>query len=171
MSHFRRLILIAAILISCIGCDQATKAAARTYLAQGGHTSYLGDVFRLQFMENKGAFLGLGSALPEQVRFWLLIVITGFAMGGMLLFIIAHPSARRSLVVGISFIIGGGTGNLIDRIFSNGTVTDFMNAGIGSLRTGVFNVADAAIMTGMAILIGCQLRGSRKKQTAGTFHR
>lgn len=171
MSCFRRLLLIGVILVSCIGCDQVTKAAARTYLAPAGPVSYLGDIFRLQFMENKGAFLGLGAAMPAQARFWLLIVGTGLAMGGMLFFIIAHPAARRSLVIGISFIIAGGISNLIDRIFNNGAVTDFMNAGIGNLRTGVFNVADAAIMTGMAILIWYQWQDSRNDQTAGQFQR
>ena len=46
-----------------------------------------------------------------------------------------------------------GSGNLIDRILHDGTVVDFLNFGIGSLRTGIFNVADVAIMGGAALLI------------------
>ena len=45
----------------------------------------------------------------------------------------------------------GGASNLVDRI-AYGSVIDFMNLGIGSLRTGIFNVADMAIMLGAGIL-------------------
>ena len=46
------------------------------------------------------------------------------------------------------FILAGGIGNLIDRILNNGLVTDFINVGIGPLRTGIFNVADIAFTCG-----------------------
>jgi signal peptidase II len=50
----------------------------------------------------------------------------------------------------LSLVLGGGVSNLIDRFFrQNGQVIDFMNMGIGSLRTGVFNVADVFIMFGI----------------------
>ena len=51
-------------------------------------------------------------------------------------------------------VMGGGFGNLIDRIYNQGRVVDFMNLGIGSLRTGVFNVADLAVTFG-AIAVVC----------------
>jgi len=44
-------------------------------------------------------------------------------------------------------------GNLIDRVWNNGLVTDFINVGIGPVRTGVFNVADLAVTFG-AIAVG-----------------
>lgn len=52
---------------------------------------------------------------------------------------------------------GGGIGNLVDRILLSGLVTDFINIGIGNLRTGIFNVADMAIMTGVIGLIFVEL--------------
>jgi signal peptidase II len=48
-------------------------------------------------------------------------------------------------------IVGGGVSNLIDRLRYGGYVVDFLNVGIGSLRTGIFNVADMAIMAGVII--------------------
>jgi len=48
----------------------------------------------------------------------------------------------------LMLIVGGGLGNLIDRLFFGGKVTDFVSMGIGPLRTGIFNVADVAIMFG-----------------------
>ena len=58
------------------------------------------------------------------------------------------------IFVSFVFILYGGIGNLIDRICNNGLVTDFINFGIGPIRTGIFNVADMAITSG-AIAIGC----------------
>lgn len=83
----------------------------------------------------------------------------------MLVFILVKRSLRPSFVIAISFIIGGGVGNLIDRMFNNGAVIDFMNIGVGSLRTGIFNVADVAIVTGMGLLIFIGLRCSKLGNT------
>ena len=159
-TYFRRLLLIAIILSSSVGCDQVTKETAKNHLSHTGPLSYLGDTFRLQYTQNIGAFLSIGSSLPEKVRFWLLIVLTLIAVIGMLIFLLLLRNPRPSLVVGLSFIIGGGVGNLIDRIFHHGAVTDFMNVGIGDLRTGIFNVADMAIMLGIGMLI---FIGSQRK--------
>ena len=53
------------IALACVGCDQASKAVAKDYLPPGERISLLGDMVRLQYAENNGAFLGLGSTLPE----------------------------------------------------------------------------------------------------------
>jgi signal peptidase II len=56
------------------------------------------------------------------------------------------------MLIGASFVIGGGIGNMIDRIL-HGSVTDFLHLKIGSFQTGIFNMADVSIMIGMAFLI------------------
>lgn len=56
------------------------------------------------------------------------------------------------MVLGISLVFAGGVGNLIDRIIHHGSVVDFINIGIGSFRTGIFNIADVAIMGGSIFL-------------------
>ena len=53
----------------------------------------------------------------------------------------------------IALVVGGGLSNLIDRLLNEGRVVDFMQLGIGPLRTGVFNVADVAIMGGLAVML------------------
>lgn len=58
---------------------------------------------------------------------------------------------------------GGGVGNLIDRIFNEGRVIDFMNIGVGSLCTGVFNVADIAISFGVVWRFTISFKASEKK--------
>ncbi len=50
-------------------------------------------------------------------------------------------------------LLGGAIGNLIDRVRFDGLVIDFMNLGVGPLRTGIFNVADVAISCGAVLLI------------------
>ncbi len=92
------------------------------------------DALRLQLTENAGAFLSLGASLSNDLRFALFIAAIGVLLMGLL-------------------IAGGGTSNLFDRIIHNGRVTDFINVGIGSLRTGIFNFADMAIMAGAILLI------------------
>jgi signal peptidase II len=153
MTYLKRLVLVATILVSCVGCDQVTKEAAKTRLIPSQVNFYYHDIFRLHYMENTGAFLSLGAALPAEIRFWLLIVLTGIAVFGMLVLVLMHRGLRPASVMGLSLIIGGGIGNLIDRIFNNGTVIDFMNIGFGRLRTGIFNIADVAITAGALTLI------------------
>jgi signal peptidase II len=153
MTFSRRLILITVIVLTCVGCDQATKAAAKNYLVPSQPVSFLGDTFRLHYTINTGGFLSLGSKLPVALRFWLLTMMTGIFVAGALVFLLLRPGLRPAFVSGLSLIIGGGIGNLIDRMLNNGAVIDFMNIGIGSLRTGIFNIADVAIMAGGGMLI------------------
>ena len=166
MTYYKRMLLIAIILFSCVGCDQITKTTAQRYLAFSQPISYLGDILRLQYAENSGAFLSLGAALPAGLRFWLLIVLTGIGVGGMLAFILVKRNLRPSLVITMFFIIGGGVGNLIDRTFNNRAVIDFINIGVGSLRTGILNIADVAIMMGTGMLIVICNPYSRSQHTS-----
>jgi signal peptidase II len=54
----------------------------------------------------------------------------------------------------LALILAGGLGNIIDRIFNDRHVTDFMNVGIGNtLRTGIFNVADMCVTAGVIGLL------------------
>ncbi len=153
MTYFQRITLIVIIILSCVGCDQATKVAAKKYLSLPQPISFAGDIFRLQYTTNTGAFLSLGATFPATARFWFLTFATGIAVIGLFIFILFSRSLRTDSVIGLSLIVGGGLGNLIDRTFNNGVVIDFMNLGVGNLRTGIFNIADVAIMLGGGILI------------------
>lgn len=152
MKLTKRLILILIVLISCVGCDQATKAIAVSHLPAMETFSYLGDTLRLQLSYNRGAFLSMGHSLPEFLRHSIFTVGTCFILFGALIFVLSSKSSTFSTILAISLFIAGGVGNLIDRILHDGTVVDFLNVGIGSLRTGVFNIADVAIMVGAVLL-------------------
>ena len=165
MAYNKKLLLFVMILFSCVGCDRISKAAAQKYLASSQSISFIGSIVRFQYAENSGGFLSFGSSSSPEIRFWLLIVLTGIVVAGTLVFVLLKPGAHPAFVTAISFIVGGGVGNLIDRMFNDGRVIDFMNMGIGSLRTGVFNVADIAIMIGTGILVLKVCRDSRQART------
>jgi signal peptidase II len=153
MRRVCRLGLAILILLSCAGCDRATKNMARELLAPSPPISLLDDFVRFEYVENPGAFLGLGSGLPSEVRFLLSVI---FASAGLLLTLGLITRVRSSglgLLVGASLLASGGVGNLIDRIINNGAVIDFVRIGIGPLRTGIFNVADAAIVVGVVMIL------------------
>ena len=67
-------------------------------------------------------------------------------------------------LVAVSLFVAGGIGNLIDRLANDGRVIDFMQVGVGWLRTGVFNVADMAITLGAACLLASSLPQRRRKE-------
>ena len=82
------------------------------------------------------------------------------------LFLNRHESI--SVVVAVAFILAGGIGNQIDRISNHGLVTDFINLGIGPLRTGVFNVADMAVTFG-GIAIALMMLRNQPPEPAGAI--
>ena len=75
-------------MLGCIGCDQATKAAAQHYLETAGTLSYLGDFFRLQYAENTGAMLSLGGDLSETWRFVIFTLGTGAMLLGLFVYVL-----------------------------------------------------------------------------------
>ena len=149
------------VVASVVGCDRFTKQVAVETLAGEPTQSYFHDMLRLSYAENPGSFLSLGAQLPESVRFGLFTVGTGILLVVLALFAIR---ARSSTVtrLALALFVAGGASNWVDRV-SDGRVIDFLNVGIGSMRTGIFNVADMAISAGIFILLFSEY--SRDKTT------
>ena len=91
-----RLFLILLVNATCIVCDQATKLIAKRYLQPGAIFSFAGDMFRLQYAENTGAFLSLGSSLPESWRHITFTVLVGIFLAALLLYTIFSRSSPRA---------------------------------------------------------------------------
>jgi signal peptidase II len=114
--------------------------------------SALDGHLRLILAENRGAFLSLGADLDPLVRAVLFNGCVALALIGGLIWVIAHEHPFSELIP-LSLILGGGTGNLIDRLSRSGAVSDFIFVRFGPLRTGIFNLADAFITTGVIALL------------------
>jgi len=139
------------ILLISVVSDQITKIWAQNNLLNKGPVHILGDFFIFQYAENSGAFLSLGSTLSDSARFWIFTCFV-FIFLMYLAFHLFFRLHNAINAIAITFVLSGGIGNLIDRAF-RGKVIDFMNLGIGDLRTGIFNIADMAIVAGVLLLL------------------
>jgi signal peptidase II len=166
MRRIWRLGLVVSVLISCAGCDQATKNIARQSLVSSSPVSLLNDSVRFEYTENSGAFLGLGSNLPREGRFLLLVILTSASLLLSLALTVSTRNLNVGQWIGLSLLVGGGLGNLIDRVFNDGAVIDFVRLGVGSLQTGVFNLADVAIVVGIILLLLGSAKGRRETTSA-----
>jgi signal peptidase II len=153
MRFARRALLITLTVVCCVGCDQVSKAVIRDNLSIGETFSYLHDTVRLTHSENPGAFLSLGEKLPNHLRVIFFSVTALVISLTALIVALIQPQTTRHQVIGLALIAAGGFGNWIDRITNAGTVTDFLNIGIGGLRTGIFNIADVALMAGLCLVV------------------
>lgn len=158
----QRIIWVLVIIVANILLDQLTKYLAFHHLAGQGSFSYLGDTFKLLYVENKGAFLSLGAGQSEVVRHWALKIMPVILLLGLLIYTFFSDQLSRLQYIAFSFILGGGISNVYDRLLYN-QVGDFMNMGIGSLRTGIFNFADVSIMLGLGIMIWNLIRQPKKE--------
>jgi len=153
-NRLTRLGLLLAVLVTCVGCDQVTKSIATQKLAPRGEpVSLLGDTLKLTYIKNPGAFLGMGGDLHPGLRFWSLTVVNGMLLLFLGYILITRWDMSLGSFAAWTLILAGGIGNLIDRVWQNGLVTDFLNVGIGPLRTGIFNVADMAVTAGFALFL------------------
>ncbi|MCC7074164.1 MAG: signal peptidase II [Deltaproteobacteria bacterium] len=165
-----RLLLLLAVLVPCVACDQATKTLALTHL-KGAPALALDApplLARLVYAENPGAFLGMGRSLPEGVRVALLAVGVALMLAVMIGVLLRRELARAP-ALGMALLVAGGVGNLVDRVVRpGGRVVDFAQLGVQlgplELRTGVFNVADLAIVAGALLLAWAALRHRQRQR-------
>ena len=145
--------MILVICLTSVGIDQGTKWYASEYLPKFEMTSYWSDMLRIGYAENTGAFLGLGSSMSDSAKFWIFVCAVGLILSALLIYILITKIQTVYGLTSLTLIFSGGISNFYDRVLNNGAVIDFLNVGIGSLRTGIFNVADMAIMLGVFLLL------------------
>lgn len=161
---FPRVLIVALIVLFNVGCDQISKSVARDKIAYNDRIEVIGDFFILTKVENTGAFLSLGSDLSPTLRKILLTIFPCIILIIALWLVIRNTDTSILFLLGFCCIIGGGIGNLWDRVLYE-SVTDFMNMGIGDLRTGIFNMADLSISFGMVLVLIDQLFLGKKQET------
>jgi signal peptidase II len=156
-----RILLLTLLVAVTLVVDQWTKAVARAVLAVSAPREFLGGLVTLLYAENSGAFLSLGSRMPEVAR---TMVFTGLVVIALIVaawVLVTGRVAQRGDAYALALLIGGGIGNVIDRIARHGRVTDFIYLSAGPLHTGVFNVADMAITGAVLWLAVTSARANR----------
>ena len=166
MTFKQRCMLIGTTVAMCVAVDQLTKYFAKAHLTLTDMHSMLGDTVRLQLAHNTGAFLSLGASLPPDVRQWVFSFGVAILLIAVIVYALRSQGLSRLSIVSLALIFAGGASNLGDRLVYGGYVVDYMQVGIGWLRTGVFNVADMAIMAGTFMLLFDAFRHGKSEANA-----
>jgi len=162
----RRRLELLVLILALIALDQWTKSIARKTLPTEEPRHY--GIVTLLYTTNAGAFLSIGSNLPPGVRAGVFSGIVTIALGIAALALFHGKVESVADEVALAAIIGGGIGNLIDRLRFSGRVTDFLYMSAGPLHTGVFNVADVVITFGILWLLlswGIARRSTRSRNS------
>jgi signal peptidase II len=116
----------------------------------------LGSALRLSYTQNRGVVFGLGNRPERDTRgglSWFSLIAIAF----LVVWFTRVPPDRRLALFGLALAIGGAAGNLVDRWF-RGYVVDFIDVSLYFMRWYAFNVADAAIVTGVGMMMLDQIR-------------
>ena len=149
----KRNVFIISLIIINILVDQISKIIVRETVETYSETQIIGDKFILTNVENAGAFLGMGSDLGPTMRILLLLVLPVIVLSLVVYHVFRDKELDRMSLIGFCCIIGGGFANVLDR-FRFGSVTDFLHIDLGGVfKTGIFNIADMSVTTGLIMLL------------------
>ena len=163
--NIKRIVLIFTLIILNIGCDQISKKMVRDQVEFRSTTEIIGEKFILTNVENAGAFLGMGSDLNPIIKIIFLLILPVVVLLLVLRYLLIKQDLDYSSLIGLSFIVGGGIGNMYDRILY-GSVTDFFHIDLGGIfKTGIFNMADVSVMVGMGFILLAGFTHKKNKET------
>jgi len=147
-----RNVLILLLLVSVVGCDQITKSIVRQNIDYNESISVINTFITLTKVENTGAFLSLGNNLPRMVYIIVMILLPLLILGYAMYYLMGPKLHTKLFIIGLSLIVAGGFGNIIDRILY-GSVTDFLHFNFVVFQTGIVNMADISLTAGFFILV------------------
>lgn len=161
----RRWTVFVGLALAVVVVDQLSKAAVTAALDPGESTPVIGDLLRIVHGQNTGALFGLFKDNAAMFGAVSLVVI------GLIVAYHAHAAASPYLTVTLALLLGGAIGNMLDRL-RLGSVVDFVDAGIGTLRFYTFNVADSAISLSLLLLVVAAvwprlIEGTSRPSTSG----
>lgn len=140
-----------AIALGVIALDQLSKVLVCALL-YGEQVAIIPGILRFSYVENTGMAFGM---LSDHRWIFMVLSVIGIAAVGVYLWFYVKTKIGRTA---LALIIGGGIGNMIDRIF-RGFVVDFIDfCAVPRLWGWVFNIADAAVCIGAALFIFDLLR-------------
>lgn len=151
---------LSCLILGLVGCDHATKQAAKLTLENGDVVPVVEGVLNLRYAENHDIAFNLLSWLPEALRSVLLLGTGALAIMALSVLVFRARSGPKWRVVAISAVLAGAVGNYADRVL-RGYVVDFVHL----THWPVFNVADVCITLGALALI---FMGSRTKTASAS---
>lgn len=138
------LAIICGILV--VGLDQLTKYLVTVYMEKGEFIEVIPSLINFRYIHNEGAAFG-----SFEGKTWFLIVVTCIIMVICVVMLVRKTFDSKLMFWALCLVLGGGVGNLIDRIFRGGNVVDFLE--FGFIEFPVFNVADIAVCIGAGLIV------------------
>ena len=139
------MLLCAILIILSVAADQISKHLVLANIAMYERVEVLPGIFHFTYIENEGAAFGMLAN-----NRWVFLVISAAAIVAFVFYIIKYKPQDILLRVSLSFVVGGGIGNMIDRCF-RGSVVDFID--VDFIDFYVFNVADMFVCVGCGLMI------------------
>lgn len=159
--YFFRFLIISISILFLVGCDQTTKKVAQSELKNKDKTEIAG-IINLQYIENDGGMLSLGNKLPQEIKFIVFILLVSVFLIILFFYILKNQREMFLKQSALVLILSGGLGNLVDRVFNNGNVIDFIRIKLPLIESGIFNIADFYVTLGFILIL---LTSFFRKQT------
>jgi signal peptidase II len=153
MTGENRNISITILITVSVLLDQLSKTLIRNNVDQYSEVKLIGEYFILTNVENSGAFLGMGSDFSPFIKTIFLLILPVIVLICIIVYVYRDKQIDKISLIGFCLIIGGGIANIYDRILY-GSVTDFLFIDLGGIfKTGIFNIADLSVTTGMILIL------------------
>ncbi|MBK7227684.1 MAG: signal peptidase II [Ignavibacteriales bacterium] len=150
--YFFRFLIISISILFLVGCDQTTKKVAQSELKNKDKTEIAG-IINLQYIENDGGMLSLGNKLPQEIKFIVFILLVSVFLIILFFYILKNQREMFLKQSALVLILSGGLGNLVDRVFNNGNVIDFIRIRLPLIESGIFNIADFYVTLGFVMIL------------------
>ena len=134
-------------IVGSVLLDQVSKRLVVAFLMEKGSVDVIPNVLRFTYVENRGAAFGM---LSEHR--WIFMVVSTIAILAMLIYLWKFRPESKLACAAISLIVGGGIGNMIDRVYLD-YVIDFIDFCAFDFWVWVFNIADACVCVGGGLLL------------------
>lgn len=157
--------------LALVIADQLVKAwIVATVPLNTIHSRHFGDFLWIVHTRNLGIAFSIGDSVPGIVRLLLFILLPGIFIIGAIAYFFRSSSLGLLQRYAVAFVVAGGSGNLLDRIFRSEGVVDFLSFSLFGLfgleRFPTFNIADTAINVGAALILITGFFFDRKKAPA-----
>ncbi|HQB31126.1 MAG TPA: signal peptidase II [Syntrophales bacterium] len=146
--------------------DLATKSAVMSAFSLHESMTVIPGFFDLTYVRNPGAAFGFLARTSPAFRSFFFSGMAVAAILFILYFLFREKEAGLTLTLSLGLIIGGATGNLLDRI-RFGEVVDFLDFSIGGYHWPAFNAADSAISVGACLLLYEIFKRKERRKAAG----